>query len=140
MRSINYNRSSGDEYITEEIETNNQKAKSEGHMPFRHLKISLSGVEIVNDGTDTETATISVVDGLEVARGIKPNNATVLNYDGDVTLTIDGAKTTKTLSNGTVSFDLTTDKPAGSTITVTAEFLADHPAESDSAVIEVVSK
>lgn len=102
-----------------------------------HINIGISDGEVANDGTNTETITISVVDGLEVARGTDPANATVLDYDGDVTVSIEGAKTTKTLSNGTVSFDLTTDKPAGSTITVTAESLTDHPSESDSATIEV---
>jgi hypothetical protein len=55
-----------------------------------------------------------------------------------VTLFVDGQKTTKTLSNGSVSFDLTTDKPAGSEIEIVAKSLATHPAERDSAIIEVI--
>jgi hypothetical protein len=105
---------------------------------YRRLHVSLSNGSVVNDSTDTETVTLSVVDGLEVARGAEPSNATVLDYDGDVTVTIDGVETTKTLTSGTTEFDVTTAKSAGSTIGIVAESLADHPAESSRATIEVL--
>lgn len=138
MSSISYSHDGGN-YVTEIKETGSQEVEVKGHIPFRHLLATSSDNQLTNDG-DIETVTIRVVDGLEVARGTAPENATVLDYSVDVTVSIDGVKTTKTLSNGTVSFDLTTDKPAGSTITVTAESLAENPAESDSATIEVVSQ
>jgi len=75
--------------------------------------------------------------GLDVSRGDSP---TVLDYNGDVIITVDGQQTTKTLTNGSVEFDLTTDKSAGTEIEIIAESLADHPAESDRATIEVVSQ
>jgi len=106
---------------------------------IHHLRVTTANQEITNDGSDTETVNVAVVDGLEVMRGTDPTNATVLDYNGDVTLSVDGQQTTKTLTNGSVSFDLTTDKPAGSEIEIVAESLADHVAESDSATIEVVS-
>jgi len=140
MSSTEYIHNDGDRFVTEKVDTGIQVAEVHGHIPFRQLLVRLNDGQVTNSGTDTETVTINVVDGLEVARGTDPNNATVLGYEGGLTVSIDGVETTKTLSNGTVSFDLTTDKPAGSTITVIAESLADHPAESDSVEIEVVSQ
>lgn len=117
----------------------NSPSVNHHYLPYRHLRLSLNEGKILNDNTDTEKVTVEVVDGLEIARGTEPTDATVLDYDGDVTLTVDGAETTKTLTNGSVSFDLITDKQAGSEIEIIAESLADHPAEHDSATIEVVS-
>lgn len=109
------------------------------HKQFRcGLLVQLSARSVKNDGNSISTVTIKVVDGLEVARGTDPAEATVLDYGGDVSLTIDGAETTKTLTDGSTSFDLTTEKPAGSTIEIVAESLASHPSESDSATIEVI--
>lgn len=103
------------------------------------LRVTTQDGQVLNDGIDTETVTITVVDGLEIARGTDPADATVLDYDGDMTVTVDGVETAKTLTKGSVSFDVTTEKQAGSTIEVVAESLADYPAESDSAEIEVIS-
>ena len=142
MAEITYEMT-GDGWIDKLIDTGtdpNTPARVHPHSAYRTLSVSTEDGDISNDGADTETVMISVVDGLEVVRGTDPADATVLDYDGDVTLSIDGVETTKTLSNGNVSFNLTTDKSAGSTITVTAKSLADHPAESDSAEIEVVSQ
>ncbi len=138
MSSTEYQHSDGDDYVTENVTTDVQTAEMYGHLPYRVLKLGTFDGQLTNDGTDTEMLTVEVVDGLEVAKGTDPGNATVLDYDGDVALSIDGAETTKTLSNGTVSFELTTEKSAGSTIEIVAETLADHPAESDSATIEVI--
>lgn len=116
----------------------NDPAVESGSIPARHLRLSLADGQLTNDGADVETVTVEVVDGLEVVRGTDPADATVLNHDGDVTLTIDDVEMTKTLAKGSVAFDLTTEKPAGSTIEIVAESLADHPAESDRAEIEVI--
>jgi hypothetical protein len=56
-----------------------------------------------------------------------------------VTVRIDGAAVTKTVSGGTVEFDVTTEKPAGETIEIVAKSLADHPAESDSVKLGVMN-
>lgn len=126
--------------IIEKLDRPYGSATRQGHLAYHQLHLSFDDSELINDGTDTETVTISVVDGLEVARGTDTANATVLAYDGgDVTVSVDGVETTKTLSGGTVSFDLTTTKSAGSEIVVEAVGLSDRPAESDSATIEVVS-
>jgi hypothetical protein len=122
--------------VIEITDTGVQEALS-SHSRFYLLVVSIEDGEMVNNGTDTETVTIEVVNGLEVARGAARENATVLDYDGDVTITIDGVETTKTLTHGSVSFGVTTEKPATSTIEAVAEALSDHPAESDSAEIEV---
>lgn len=139
---VQYEKNGG--YINTQIYTNADNANSPATIYksniYRHLTISPSIAKLRNDGTDTETVSVEVVDGLEVAKGTDPANATVLDYNGDVTLTIGGVETIKTLTNGSVEFDLTTDKPAGSEIEIVAESLADHPAESDSATIEVVSQ
>jgi len=140
MHSISCAHEDGDDHVTETVETESQTAEIRGHLPFRVLSTGLEDGAIINDGSDTETVTISVVDGLEVAQGTNPANATMIAVDGDVTLSVDGQQTTKTLTGGSVSFDLTTDKPAGSVIAIVAESLADRPTEPDSATIEVVSQ
>ena len=120
------------------LETTEQTVETYGHLPFRICRVLVGGREIRNDGTDTTMVTVKIVDGLEVTRGTDSAEATVLDCEGDVTLTIDGVETTKTLTDGSVSFDITTEKPAGSTIEIEAESLADHPAEGDRAEIEVI--
>jgi len=137
MSSIEYQHDDGDDYVTELTHTDNQTAEVYGHIPYRHLRVSLADTQLLNDGTDSETVTIEVMSGLDVSRGDSP---TVLDYNGDVIITVDGQQTTKTLTNGSVEFDLTTDKSAGTEIEIIAESLADHPAESDRATIEVVSQ
>ena len=136
-----YPDNSGDEVVqVREVETETQTAIIREHENFYWvLAVSGQDREIKNNSTDKETVTISVVDGLEVARGTDKHDANMLDYDGDVTLSIDGSETTKTLSSGSVSFDLTTEKSAGSTIEIVAESLLEHPAESDRIEIEVVS-
>lgn len=134
MHSIEYQHS-GD-YVKEITRTNNQVAVAVGHIPYRQLRISLSDGQLINNGSDTETITVKVVSGLDVARGDTPS---VLDYDGDVTVFVDGDATTKTLTNGTLSFEITSNKSAGSEIEIIAESLADHPAESDIKTIDVVS-
>lgn len=118
--------------------TDGQATVRKGVGKYRVLVVSAVDGEVANDGTDTETVTVEVVDGLEVVRGSDPSDASVLDYSGDVTLTVDGVETAKTLSNGSVSFDLTTTKPEGSTIEIVAESLADHRAEIDRTEIEVL--
>jgi len=136
---VDYIRNGDNIKILKQSETGNEYSYPNGLL-YRVLIVACDNGVITNGSSNAEAVTISVVDGLEVARGTDPEEATVLDYDGDVTLTIDGVETTKTLSNGTVSFDVTTDKPAGSTIKVEADSLTDHPSESDSVEIEVVSQ
>jgi len=137
MYSTEYEHNDEDDYVTELTHTDNQTAETFGHIPYHQFCVLLSDNQFTNNNTTSETVTIEVVNGLEVARGDDP---TVLDYDGDVAFSVNGQQTTKTLTNGSVSFDLTTDKPAGSEIEIVAESLADHPAESDIATIEVVSQ
>lgn len=138
MSLINYTHNEGEPFVTEHVDTGTQVAEITGHIPYHKLRAETEDGEIAGDGQDTETVTIEVVDGLEIARGSEADPAAVLDYDGDVTLSIDGVETTKALTDGSVSFEVTTEKLAGSTIEIVAESLADHPAESDSATIEVV--
>jgi hypothetical protein len=104
----------------------------------RHLVVSSDDSQLVNDGTDVETVAIAIVDGLEVARGTDPSEATILAVDDDAKLSIDGSEQTVSVTDGMGSIDIQTTKPAGSTITVEALALASHPAESDSVEIEVI--
>lgn len=126
-------------WIVERVDTGTQVAEINGHIPARHLRLSVNDYQVSNDGTDTEAVTVEVVDGLEVARGADPSDATVLDYNGDVTMSIDGVEVMKTLTNGSVSFGLTAEKSAGETIDIVAKSLADHPAKSARVFIEVVS-
>jgi hypothetical protein len=103
---------------------------------YRGLSVAVDGGQLSNNGSDIETVAIELTNRKEL---LQDDNVALLDYDGGVTLKIDGVETTKTLTGGSVSFDLTTEKPAGSSINIVAESLADHPAESDSVTIEVVS-
>jgi len=137
MSSTEYRHEAGDDYVTEITHTDTQTAEAYGHIPYRQFSVSMSDGQILNDATATETVTIKVVSGLNIASGDEPS---VLDYSGEVSVSVDDQQTTKTFTNGTVSFDLKTDKPAGSEIEIVAESLTNHPAESDSATIEVVSQ
>lgn len=124
-------------HVVTEVHTETQTAELRGGIPARHLRISLTDGSLDNDETDTETVTVEVVSGLQVVRGETP--ADVLSYDGTATLRVDGAEQTADLTDGSGSIDVTTSKSAGSIITVEAVGLADHPAGSDRAEIEVVN-
>lgn len=101
-----------------------------------NIHVELEDGEITTGGK--ETVTIYLVN--EFVNPTKPfDDIAVLNYDRDIKLHVDGSETSKTLTNGRVTFDLTTDKSTGSEIEIVAELLHDAPAESDSATIEVVS-
>jgi hypothetical protein len=136
MSSINtaYNHTTGDKFVTETVETEAQTVEKVGHIPYHQLRLAADDGQLTNDGSDTETITVKIVDGLQRARGETPD---VLNYDGDVTVAIDGAETTRTISDGSVSFDISTSKPAGASIPVRAVGLNSHPADPDSVSIEV---
>jgi hypothetical protein len=131
-----YSHSSGDKFVTERVTTNSQTATKTGHLPYHRLRISHDDGVITNNGTETETIAVEVVDGVQVARGNTP--ADTLNYTGDVIIEINGAETTKSVTDGSVSFDLTTSKPAGAEITVQAAGLNNHPTDSDAVSIEVL--
>lgn len=137
MSSISHQHDPGDDYVAEQIDTGTQTVELNGHLPYRHLWVSLDDGQVVNDGVATETVTVDLRDRLEIARGAAPATATVLAENNDVTVSVDGVETTKTLTDGSVSFEVVTEKPAGSEIEIVAESLANHPAESDSATIEV---
>jgi len=140
MTDITYTKN--DDWINKETDTGvppNTPAIEHKWRSYRWLSVSLDDGYIVNNGSDTNTVTVRVVDGVEVARGSDPSNASVLSYDGDVVVTVDGSETTKTLSSGSLSFDLTTTKSAGDVITVKAVDLVDHPSESDVVNIEVTT-
>lgn len=136
MFSIEYTHNDGERYVTELVDTGKQVAEIAGHIPYHKLRVETEDGEIIGDGEDTETVTISVISGLDF---VSNNRETIIEYDGNVTLSVDRQQTIKTLANGSVSFELSTTKSAGSEIELVAGSLADHPAESDRATIEVVS-
>jgi hypothetical protein len=129
-----YTHTTGDEFITETVETDAQTAEKVGHIPYHQLRVTANDGQLTNNSTDTETITVEVVNGLQRARG---STADVLNYDGGVTVEIDGAETTKTMTDGSVSFDLSTSKPAGATISVRVVGLNNHASDTNSVSIEV---
>ncbi len=137
MSSIDYKHNDGDDYVTELIDTGTQVAEVTGHIPYYKLRVETNDGEITGDGQDTETVTISVMSGLDY---VSNDRETVIGYSGEVAGTVDGIERTTQIRDGTVSFDVTTDKAAGSEIEIVAKSLADHPAQTDSATIEVVSQ
>jgi len=136
--SIEYHRNPGEDYVTERDYrwSGGEYAKTVGHIPARHLRLTTEDGQVTGDGTDTETVEIEVVSGLQVARDNTP--ADVLAYDGDCTVAVAGQERTVTLAGGTATVDVTTDQPAGETVLVEARALADHPAETDTIRIQVV--
>jgi len=138
MSSISYYHNSNDDYVTEQVDTETQIAELYGHIPYLQLQAIPTDGSLINDGSATETVTVKAINGLEVARGTDPSSATVLNYDGNVTLTVDGVETTKTLASGTTEFNLTTGKTAGSTIIIEALSVEGVPAGNATAEIEVI--
>lgn len=139
MSLTEYVLNDGDDYVTEKVTTDAQTAEVYGHLPYRVFHVTTDGGTITNDGEDTVAVTISVVDGLEIARGTDRQNATVLDVSDDVSLTVNGADITKSLENGTMSFDVTTTKTAGGMVDITAVSLVNHPAGRDTAEIEVTN-
>jgi hypothetical protein len=135
--STEYHHSADEGYVREVVDTGSQTAEITGHIPYHQFRVSNDDGELINDGSDTEVITIKLVNGLQVARENRP--ADVLAFDGDVSVAVNGAETTKAMTDGSVSFNITTSKPAGASITVRAVGLNNHPAESDSAAIEVIS-
>lgn len=127
------------DYVIENRDTGTQVAQIRGHIPARHLRLDLDDGTITNDGADTETVTVDVVSGLEVARGTAAEDASTLDVDDDATLIVDGREVTVPLSGGTGSTTITSTASAGSTIEIVAEELSSYPAETDSVEIEVVS-
>lgn len=84
------------------------------------LYLSISSGSLQNDGENTVTATVSVVDGLEVARGTDPSEASVLDDDQTATVEIDGSPTEVSVTDGSGTKEIKTERTAGSTITVRA--------------------
>jgi hypothetical protein len=136
MSSTDYTHNDGDDYMTEKVDTGNQIAEVYGYLPYRKLNVTTSDGSVSTGGSDSVTVTVEVISQLDY---LNNDRETMLAHDGDVTVRIDGAAVTKTVSGGTVEFDVTTEKPAGETIEIVAKSLADHPAESDSVKLEVMN-
>lgn len=133
-----YQHSDDDEYVTELKQTQTQTAEIVGHIPYHQFRASADDGTLVNDGTDTESVVVDVVNGLQFARGNTPADI-LAQSTGDVTVEIDAADITKSLTDGTLTVDITTQKPAGSIIEVVAKSLASKPAGRDTVEIEVTS-
>ena len=137
MSSIRHTHSDGDDYLTIEIETDEQTATEYGTRPYRVARLSIDDGQVANNGTDTETVGVAIVDGLDVARGTDPADASTLTESGTLTLSIDGAEVSVSISDGTGSKDVTTTKSAGSTIDVGAVGFDGGPIDPDTIEIEV---
>jgi|GEM_PF-3686239 len=106
------------------------------YRPARFVRLSLDDGEIANDGTDTETVTAEIVDGLDVLRG---NDPSVLSESGTLTLSIDGAEVSVSIESGIGTTEVTTTKSAGATIEIETIDYDGGPTEPDSATIEVIA-
>jgi hypothetical protein len=108
---------------------------------YRQLQLSIEDGLIANDGGDTETVIVTVVDALEVAQGTDPREAAVLDYDGTASVEIDGTEHSVSISDGTGTLDYATTQPAPTTVNVQATGLDSVPAESSNVkTIEVVQE
>lgn len=139
MSSISYTHADGHKYVTKVVETDNQTAEVQGPIPYRHGHLSLADGSVVNDGTDTETVTVEIVDGLAVAQGTAPADATTLAEDATATLEIDGTTVDVSLTGGTGTKDITTTKSDGATIEVELVGLSTGPVDGDRVTIEVTA-
>lgn len=124
------------EELTYTATSKNSPAIMHQFEPYRWLSVSVDDGNVVNDGEETESVTVEVINGLQAVRGnIDPD---VLQYDGGVALEIDDAEMTKTLTDGRVVFDVTTEKSAGNSIDIVAKSLSNNIAKSDRADIKVI--
>lgn len=139
MSSISYEHADGDDHVTKLVVTDAQTAESYGSIPYRHAVLSLEDAVLLNDGVDTETIGVEIVDGLEVARGTAPEDAAVLSEDATATLSIDGATVDVSLTGGSGTKTLTTTKSDGATIEVELVALSTGPVDGDRATIEVTA-
>lgn len=138
MTTTEYRHDSDEEFVTEVTTTETQTSETVGHIPYRQFWLSADDRQVVGDGTDTETISVGVVSGLDVARGTSPANATTLSVTDDATIVVDGAEQTVSLSSGTATLDVQTTRPAGARIDVEAIDLASSPADSATVQIEVI--
>lgn len=107
---------------------------------YRQLVLMLEDGVLLNDGTETETLRVEIVNGLEIARGTDISNASLIIEDHTATLTVDGTEVDVTVTDGTGKTDITTTKSDGSTIDVQVAGLTSHAAsESNIKTIEVTS-
>jgi hypothetical protein len=136
MSSISHTHNDGDDYVTEITETETQTAKTRGHLPYRVARLSLEDGQLANDGTDTETVTVEIVDGLAVARGETP--AVLDAESGTLTLSIDGAEVSVPIDGGTGTKAVTTTKSGGSSIEVETVGFDGGPIDADRVSIEVI--
>lgn len=98
--------------------------------------VTLSSDTILNDGSDTVTITVSVREGIEIARNYGDpkwavTDASLVEVTGEATIEIDGQPMTVSLTDGVGEKPVRTDPTtisAGDSITVQAVSLADHPA------------
>jgi len=63
MSSISYHHDSNDDYVTEQIDTGSQIAELHGHIPYRRLRATPTDGALINDGTATETVTVTATLG-----------------------------------------------------------------------------
>jgi len=117
------------QYIKKAEETDDQEYSIPFWSPLKRLRLIYEDGQLTNDDTDTETVTLEVVDGLEIARGADPAEATVLDYDGTATVEIGGAEHSVSINGGTGTLDYATTQPAPATVDMQATALADVPAE-----------
>lgn len=113
MSSTSYEHRDGDDYVTEVVDTGTQTAEIRGPIPYRQFRVSVDDGQVRNDGADTETVTVEIVDGLEVARGTDPTDASVLPVDATARVNIDGAEVSVSLTGGSGTRDVTTTKARG---------------------------
>lgn len=103
---------------------------------YRELFVSLDDGQVTTGGTDTETVTVEVVDGVQLARGDDPDR---LDIDATLTCRVDGVEQSIEMTGGKATLDITTSKPAGATISVEAVGLNGVLCSNDAADIEVIA-
>lgn len=127
------------DYVSKTENTDRQEYQIPLFRAYRALYIQVDDGEVTTGGDDTETVSVRLVDGLEVARGTDRGDATVLAENGAVTLSVDGAAVDVDLTDGVGSTSISTNKSAGTTIDVEATDYSGGPVEGGAATIEVAA-
>lgn len=105
------------------------------------LSVSPEKPQVENNGKQI-LVSMKVVDGTDISPETPLSEAAVMGYDGDATIFIHyhdrTTEITPKVSEGSVSFPVSTNQPSGTSVVVEAVSLSTRPAKSDKVSIDVV--
>jgi hypothetical protein len=134
MSSIEYQHTDGDDYITEldYRVSQDEPAKIEGHIPYRHARLSVS----LSSDASTLTVTVEILNGLSVLRDDLTQNK--LAYDGTATVQLVGHSTVDiSITDGSGQSQVDVSSITSDNLRVTMTALRDSPVESDTTTVDL---